>query len=484
MKLHSAEDDTLNIKKNITVKKQSFPAYVIILLLCLLFGGTLFILLHNHMFTRWTDYRRISSEEYDTVFLSMYPIDAYSEADFQYFRAMTVFKSDYVLPDFHAFKSYMKRIGSSGNTVTTVYLGIRPDKIRFSELSSLAEAYPSCQFELIVSYPSAEYWQKLSTAAYAEICTAYSDFLTAASESGSIRTYFYTAEEWLLANPAHYVTPWSLTEDAAKIVMANSDFLHPYQITTDNVGEKVSSFRQLTSELRDTPTVYPDFSDTAIVFFGDSVIANFTDNTSIPGVISALTGATVYNCGYGGNPAAMNDKTIITLPGISAAFVARDLSAIPVETQVYRGISDYIANPPETSDLCFVISYGLNDYFNRHPLDSADPYDITTYSGALRTACETLSANFPDARIFLCTPTYTAYTSAPENTDKNYSLRDYVDTVFLLSEELNTGFVDNYFTLGISETNFTDYLTDKIHPNERGRFLIARQIINALQNNP
>lgn len=425
---------------------------------------------------RRNDFRRIDSETYDTVFLSMYPIDTFDEADYLHFRAMTILKADCILPDFSSLQKYMQHIARSGNTVSTVYLGIRPDKVTAGEISSLAAAYPDLAFEVIISYPSIEYWRQLSDSEYERTLTAYCDFLSAVSTIAGTRAYFFSAEEWLITNPVLYTDDWSLTADAAQFVMTNSDYLHRYQVTPDNNSKLSSALRQLTAAQRTAPTVYPDLSDTTIVFFGDSIIGNYSNDMSIPGAIHGLTGAVIYNCGYGGNPAAMDEKTIITLPGITAAFAEQNLSVLPQDTQVYAGIAEYIANPPQSGNLCFVINYGLNDYFDGHPISSADPYDITTYGGAIRTAVSCLKENYADARILLCTPTYTAYAANEEYC----RLEDYVDTVISIAHELDVDVIDNFRSLGINETNHAIYLVDKIHPNEKARFMIAQNIISAV----
>lgn len=443
----------------------------------ILFAASLaFFLLHNSSVVQRNDFRRIDSETYDTVFLSMYPIDTYDEADYLYFRAMTILKADYLLPDFSSLQKYMKRIAKSGNTVSTVYLGIRPDKITAGEISSLTAAYPGLAFEVIIAYPSIGYWRQLSDSEYERTLTAYCDFLSGISTVPGISAYFFSAEEWLVSNPSLYTDDWSLTADAAKFIMTHSDNGHNYQVNADNAAELSSALNRLTAAQRTAPTVYPDLSDTAIVFFGDSVIGNYTNGMSIPGAVGGLTGAAVYNCGYGGNPAAMNEYTIITLPGIAAAFAGQDVSVLPSDTQVYAGFLEYAANPPRTDKLCFVISYGLNDYFSQNPISSEDPFDITAYSGALRTAVSCLKENYPDARIFLCTPTYT-----PQLYGENgFSLEDYVNTVIDIARELDVEVIDNYGSLGINETNHSIYLEDQVHPNERGRFMIAQDIISAI----
>lgn len=422
-----------------------------------------------------SDMAHIVFETYDTVFLSMYPTDTYDQADYLYFRAMTLLKTDYLLPDFFALQNYMERITKSGNAVSTVYLGIRPEKISAGEISLLADAYPGLTFEVIIAYPSIEYWRQLSDSEYERVLAAYCDFLSAAGSAG-INTYFFSAEEWLVSNPALYTRNFALTADAAQFVMTNSDIFHSYQVTPDNAAELSSALIRLTAAERTAPTAYPDLQDTAIVFFGDSVIGNYTDGMSIPGVVQALTGAAVYNCGYGGNSAAMHKDAVITLPGIAAAFARQDTSVLPTDTQVYAGFLEYAGNPPDTDNLCFVINYGLNDFFCQNPISSEDPFDITTYSGAIRTAVNCLKENYGGARIFLCTPNYTARIVE----GSRFTLEDYVNAVIDLARELDVEVIDNYGSLGIDETNHGVYLADTVHPNESGRFMIARKIINAI----
>lgn len=456
-------------------KKRSVLPYLFLLLIpCAVL--TAFFLWFHSTAVRRNDFKRIASETYDTVFLSMYPINTYEEADYLHYRGMTVLMTDYLIPDFSSLQQYMKRITDSGNTVSTVYLGVRPDKVTAAEISALAAACPSVAFEVVPAYPSAEYWRQLSESEYERILAAYCDFLPAISTAAGIHTYFFSAGEWLITNPALYTDDFNLTADAAEFVMTHSDCFGGYQITSENAAGYSAALRQLTAAQRAAAASFPDLSDTTIIFFGDSLFGNYLDGMSIPGVVHSLTGAAVYNCGYGGNPAAMNEETLITLPGIAAAFVEQDLTVLPQDAQVYAGIAEYISHPSQTEKLCFVISYGVNDYLNGQPIASADPYDITTYAGAVRTAVSCLQENYADARIFLCTP---VYTPRPGGRD-DLCQQDYADALIDLAGDMGVEVLDNYRCLGIDKTNYAVYLEDLLHPNEEGRFMFAREIINAL----
>lgn len=459
-------------------KKNALAALMIFLLLTA--AAVTAIVLQKTALQR-SDFRRISSESYDTAFLSMYPIDTYTEEYFTYYRGMTVFKAENTISDFAGIQRYMKRIAKSGNTISAVYLGICPDKVSVDELSALTLSYPSVTFEFILASPSAAYWQGLSEEEYAGALESWQNFLMDAGQLSGARFYFYAAEEWLITNPSLYADYFLLMPDAAGFILANSDYLHPYLLTADNAAEWSASLRQLTLSLRSGASAYPDLSDTAIVFFGDSIFGNYTDGMSVPGAVNGLTGATVYNCGYGGNSAAMVPEIPISLPGIVEAFFAEDLSLIPKEEQIYQGFLAYLNAPPVDKKLCFVINYGLNDYFKGCPVSSDDPWDITTYTGAIRTAVAYIRDKAENAQIILCTPSYSGYALNESDESGTVHLHDYADAVLAMAKELEVDVVDNFYTLGIDASNYTEYLPDLVHPNEKGRFMIAQKIIEAIR---
>lgn len=417
------------------------------------------------------DYQRIVSTEYDTVFLSMYPIDTYREEDYAYFRGMTLFKSSYCIPSLSVLKDYMSRITSSGNHVTTAYLGIRPELAKPEKLRELLERCPDITFEIVLPYPSADYWQSLPQKDYEQTLEAYCDFLTAVPDIPEANFYFFGAQEWLIANPGNYLDHWSVNEAIARTLLAYSDRDHGSLVTAENAAAYVEALTSLTRSLRTAPRTYPELSDHCIVFFGDSVIGNYSDSTSIPGVVAGLTGAEVYNCGHGGDSATLAPATI-------EAFFREDLSLFPEDSQPYAGITSYLNNRPTDKQLCFVINYGLNDYFSGVPVSSGNPYDTATYTGAMRTAVKLIQDNAPGARILVCTPNFvSAFQNGTEPHGADGSvLTDYVNALLSLSQELGIDVLDNYHNLGITPENEGQYLADQVHPNNACRFLIGSEL--------
>lgn len=427
------------------------------------------------------DFQRISYEVYDTVFLSMFPIDNYKEADFSYYRGLTVLKTDNILQDSSDLERYFNHIAETDNPVSTAYLGIYPERVTVAEISELARNYPSISFEILLFAPSAAYWQKLSEEEYSKNMNAYQEFLTDAGQCSDAKFFFLSAESWLINNPANYIDDISLNEDITLNILKQTFCDRLYQITADNSNELAQKMNREITIVREYATAYPDFAQYEIIFWGDSVIGNYTDSTSIPGVVNGLTGATVYNCGYSGNSASLGPETSVSLPGIVKAFFEKDLSEIPTETQIYEGFLSYINAPHIDKKTCYVIHYGINDYFRGHPISSDDPLDITTYAGAIRNAVACIKENSPDSQIILCTPIYCGYATDEPDEPGVIHLQEYVDAVFTLAEELDVDVLDNFYAMGVNSSNYEEYLLDMVHPNEKCRFMIAQKVIESIR---
>lgn len=428
------------------------------------------------------DYRRIASEVYDSVFLSTYPVPGLENEDFIHYLGTNTLVASYSIPSKKVLEDYVARIAQSGNVIGKIYLGVRPDLISSEDVMALSAAYPGVVFDIFLSYPSLDYWCRLSDTDCHELLYAYGDFITDLILEERIRLYSLGSSEWLIANPHNYESDFSVQPSIARKVLLLPYTGQDYLLTADNAAAFLDNLTLLVTGERSTPSVYPDYSDRAVVFFGDSVIGNYTDSTSIPGVVSGLTGATVYNCGYGGNSAALWSDIPISLPGIVRALADGDVSSVPTDAQAYAGIGAYLESPPTGKALSFVISYGLNDYFLGLPLSGPDPYDITTYTGAIRTAVDTLQSNFPEAQIILMTPTFCTYfnNGTEKQSEAGGVLTDYVDAVLSLGEELSVTVMDNYRELGINIQNSSEYLGDGCHPKESGCYLIGNKIIEAL----
>lgn len=431
------------------------------------------------------DYERIATEDYNAVFLSTYPIGYYVENDVSDDDG-SLLMTYYCIPDMKTLYEYCIQVSGSGNNVDTIYLAVRPDIITADELLNLLRIWEDKHFEIIMAYPSLEYWRGLDEEEYPAVIASYTDFVNTLMSyykdsrwlQSHISLYFYNSTEWLVGNNTNYENYFKVNEGIAHDLSMYADSNPGYQLTLENYTEELAKFEALVSDCRtEAVSAYPDLAEWDVVFFGDSVIA-FTETSSIPSVFSGFTGAHIYNCGKGGCRASAMDNydEYPGFPIIVDAFLAEDLSLFSKDSQIYAGMTDYFEYSDQNRQQCFMINFGLNDYFMGRPVRNNDPYDIYTYEGALRTAIEKLQGAYPNAVIILLTPNYT---SLFENglqplSDAGGQLPDYVAAVISICDEKGLPFYDSYNLLGINSDNYTQYLQDGCHPNETTRYTMAQ----------
>ncbi len=429
------------------------------------------------------DFERLEKESYDTVFFSMYPTDNYAEEDYMHFRGMQVVRCDYEIPNGKLIKQYMSKVISTENVITTVYLGIDPEKVAFKDVQELAQAYPEIAFEIVYAYPQVTYWLDKSDKACEKALQKYLVFAENLLGVPNVRLYLFSGEEWLICNKGNYESEFSVNAAVSQFLMCNSDLLHPYMLKPETVGIEMANMRELIERYRTNPMEYPDARGYDIVFLGDSIMGNYTDSMSVPEVVGTLTNANVYNCGYGGTSAASGENNACPVSMIVEALASGDVSRLPEGELVYKGVKSFLNRENPGNSVMFVINYGLNDYFNGFQVSTEDAFDISSYSGALRAAIKCLQENYPEALILLNTPNFTIYYECGEEirSDVGGKLTDYVEAVIQVGEEMGVEVLDNYNEIPITEENWTTYLSDGCHLNEYGRFLLGSRIALKIQ---
>jgi len=441
------------------------------------------------------------AEQYQAVFLSMYPISTYDVSDFSYFWGISTLKSDTCIPNLKTLSLYLETIFSSGNAVDHVFLGLDPGtlwtKARGREekwqanlekyLFPWLDAHPGVIFELLLPAPSMDYWLELSEEEVDAILAAYASLGRQFGRWSNARVYFLGAEEWLIANPANYIGTLETNAEISHKIVPLTFCDGVYLTQEETLGEKLAWLRDLIAEEKAAPTVYPDLSDWYVVYFGDSILAYDHSTASIPGVVSGLSGADYANCGEGGTPAAENSAGIFSLMRMLTCFQNADLTVLPENSDYGNGLKTYLADEQagklNDKQLCFVLNFGLNDYFCGHPVRRPDdPDDLSTYEGALRVGIRYLKEHYPEAVILVLAPTFTSeFSNGTELlSQEGGCLTEYVDAALRAAEDFDVPCLNFYQDSGINAENWWRYLADGCHPNETGRFLLGKQIVNFL----
>ena len=235
-----------------------------------------------------------------------------------------------------------------------------------------------------------------------------------------------------------------------------------------------------------------------IVNFGDSIIGTAAlTGTDISSYLAQITGATVYNCGFGGcrmsSYLPRQQWDAFSMYRIAYAITSRDFSYQEASFDFDDGGSkfpSYFRNHFETlKSIDFnevdiiTISYGANDF-----TASRGEEDYTmSFQGSLRYSIESILTAYPHINIYLCTPTWRTWLndeyevisdSDTKRNDKGGKRTDYVQYVKDVGAEYNLPVIDNYYELGFNHFTRSVYFpkTDGAHPNERGRYLYAKHL--------
>ncbi|MBR1477797.1 MAG: SGNH/GDSL hydrolase family protein [Lachnospiraceae bacterium] len=238
-----------------------------------------------------------------------------------------------------------------------------------------------------------------------------------------------------------------------------------------------------------------------IVYFGDSLIGECRDETSVTAFLSELLGADVFNAGFGGTGYAYTfedarpayTKGGYNMAALSASILSDDYRNVR-GVQIKEGSTDYFAETlDELSEIDFervdsiIMGHGLNDYGAGVPIyDNGNHYDTHTFEGAIRTSVRNIRKTNPDIRIIMVTPAYCWFIEEEltcEEFNAGYGvLEDYVECEYRLAEELNFELIDIYH--GLYETSeyedWMKYTNDGLHPNEYARRLMAERIFEGM----
>ena len=239
-----------------------------------------------------------------------------------------------------------------------------------------------------------------------------------------------------------------------------------------------------------------------IVNFGDSIFGNKRPPNDISTEIANITGATVYNLGFGGCRMSQHNSNwdAFSMYRIANAIATNDFSIQDaVDVSSVSGMPSYFI---ETRTLLesinfndvdiITIAYGTNDFTANVNLDSdSNIYDITTFAGALRHSIEKLLGKYPHLKIFVCGQTYRFWMdsegvftddSDTRTNSNGAKLTDFVAKTKDVSKDYHLKFIDNYYELGINKYNRSHWFpsNDGTHHNPLGGKLIAEHMANEL----
>lgn len=214
-------------------------------------------------------------------------------------------------------------------------------------------------------------------------------------------------------------------------------------------------------------------------------------------LIASKTGATVYNGSFTGScvtpaNASYDDNDWIdafSMPYLTNAICSGDFTNIKTVAQSHGDDSDFISTiemleglDMNTVDI-ICIMYDGRDYIEQRGSDDPNnPYSIVAYSGALNYALSGIKETYPFIRIVVMSHTY-CLTPDGESGDKvdfgNGTLSHYLLKAIDVAEFNGVSIIDNFYGT-INEDNYSNYMTDYIHFNDKGRELLAQRFVDCI----
>lgn len=487
-------------------KKSAFRmiAVTLLLIICLIIFIIIRSVSSHHSDSYYSDLQRMRSESYEGIFLSMYSPEVFHEEDFSTFRGLTIIKCENTAKSLHDVADYLDTAFSDNRGITNIYLGLDPlalwkhsnKQLRHwnrdlnQYLLPYVEAHPEVSFEILYPAPSMQYWLAQTDETRTLWMTTCKSLVSTLNGYSNVTMYFPGATHWLINNPGNYLDDLHYNDAVAQKLIMFTFCDGAMVITPGNADTLESMLNDMVAEEKEASTVYPDLTDLSVVFFGDSVIGNYTGSFSIPGVVNGFSGAHVYNCAQGGATASKDPATDDPAAAMSFViavdtFLKQDPTVLREDTVYRTSLEAYLNDDHRGRRLCFVINYGLNDYFSGYAVDDPeDPYDTVTYCGALRTGIRSLQEAYPDALILLAAPNYiTFFENGTElHGEAGSTLAAYVQGAADVADQMGVPFYDTYHRLGVTADNAADYLADAVHLNEEGRFLFGTALIATLDH--
>lgn len=485
------------------MKQKQKPFYIIIFLTCIL---ALTVFVCYYFFFRppkaaAENLKKLSDENYNAFFASMYSTEGYLSTDFMTYRGIRTLVLDSGAARLRTLTDYIDAAFASPNEIETIYLGLDPaalwdaclhsEKLWDRQLASFlsrVDAHTDVTFEIMLPYPSLSYWTDMSEKDLDQTLLLYQTMGNVLCRRPNAEVHFIGAEEWLIANPGNYLEGFSIANPELTHKLLTLNFCDKaYLVREDSLSEKLDFLCSYVKSEKTSPAAYADLSDWYFVFLGDSVMVCDNESSSIPGVICSLSGADSANLSQGGSPATKDPEAPIYLERMTDALETLDADNYKEIPEFHKGLEKYIADTEngiiENKQLCFVICMGLNDYFGAHPVDRpSDPYHPGSYGGALRNAVRRLQKIAPDGRILITTPSFcNIFSEGTESTGPEGGvLTDYVDTALAVCREMHVDCVDIYADSGINAMTHSLYLADGVHPNADGRYHLGKFLINRL----
>lgn len=241
---------------------------------------------------------------------------------------------------------------------------------------------------------------------------------------------------------------------------------------------------------------------TTILCLGNNPFTDERGDNGLCSLIEKKTDSVVYNCAFPDSSAACKYPTYnpeytrdhFNLYYVTECFRNNEFTAIAsiAGDEPDPGYMESV-EVMKTVDMdqvdVILIMYDSTDYNMGTPSDNPDnPYDVTAFTGGLRTTIQNIKATWPYIRIFVLSHTYARYLDEDGRLQNgtvtdlgNGTLNHYLVKESEAVLDCGVSFIDNYYGT-INEGNYEAYMSDHMHYNDAGREKIADRVADIINN--
>lgn len=239
---------------------------------------------------------------------------------------------------------------------------------------------------------------------------------------------------------------------------------------------------------------------TTILCIGGNPLTDGAGKNNFTSLLAEKTGATVFNGGFpestiGARNSAYNEsypRDNFNLPYVARSICSKDFSrmesaaSIEENSKYAQAVETLKSIDYDKVDIIAIV-YDATDYLAGIPADNPnDPHELSTYTGGLRTALESIQETYPHIRIFVMSHTFAQsidengnYQNGGSTDLGNGALPHYLLKEVDVAISYGVSIIDNFYGT-INEDNYLDYMTDYIHLNDAGLDAMANRLAEVI----
>ncbi|MBE6685780.1 MAG: SGNH/GDSL hydrolase family protein [Ruminococcaceae bacterium] len=234
-----------------------------------------------------------------------------------------------------------------------------------------------------------------------------------------------------------------------------------------------------------------------VICFGDSLFGRTRDETSALYKTAQITGADLYNVGFGGTSMSRLGSgaySYFSFPALVDSIISNTWTNQDNNVSTVEHWSEQLEKLRviDFSNVDIVVlHYGTNDFAggDRSIDNASDIDDITSICGGLRYGLNKMLTAYPQIKFYISVPVFRywgsegsysypdTYTNAKGNT-----LLDVIEGLRKVAIEYNLPVIDGYYGMGINKLNAAYYLADQTHHNIAGMKLFGEFIAAQLSS--